>query len=174
MIHQLDAEQIAFALDKPRRVGADRYQACCPAHDDKSPSFSITQKDERVLFYCFAGCSQGEVIDALRSLGLWPEEREPAKVETLVDREEMQAFCQAHENMLRRIIPTTSKARRLYRQYQRVLYSPFTPGEVIEMHLFCLLYKADVRAEKPTTTDDDAKFMAYQKVVYNKGVPYAW
>lgn len=46
--------------------------ACCPAHDDKTPSLRISEStDGRVLVHCFAGCSQKSVIDALRSLGLW-------------------------------------------------------------------------------------------------------
>jgi hypothetical protein len=59
------------ALDKFKSVGKDRYVACCPAHDDKSPSLSLTDVGGKVLFYCFAGCSQAEVIDALRARGLW-------------------------------------------------------------------------------------------------------
>jgi len=45
--------------------------ACCPAHQDRTPSLSVTQKNGRLLFYCHAGCSQGDVISALRSTGLW-------------------------------------------------------------------------------------------------------
>jgi putative DNA primase/helicase len=44
--------------------------ACCPAHDDTNPSLSVTQKNGRVLFYCHAGCSQREVMNALSSLEL--------------------------------------------------------------------------------------------------------
>ena len=168
------AEIIALSLDKGRRIGTDRYLACCPAHNDKSPSFSLTQSADKVLFHCFAGCGQTEVIDSLRGRGLWPKEREPAQVETLIDREEMWAFCQAHENNLQRRIPTSSTHQRLYRQYQRILYSPFTAGEVVEMHMYCLAYQADVRAGKDTTPEDDKKFMTFAEVVYEKGIPYVW
>src|SRR5262249_27376013 len=42
-----------------------------PAHDDSSPSLSINEGDSgKVLFRCFAGCSQDAVISALRSKGL--------------------------------------------------------------------------------------------------------
>ncbi len=48
--------------------------ARCPAHDDRSPSLSISKADNgRVLVKCFAGCSQAQVIEALRSRGLWEE-----------------------------------------------------------------------------------------------------
>lgn len=45
----------------------------CPAHSDPSPSFSVKEKDGRVLVHCFAGCDQSNVIDALREKGLWPK-----------------------------------------------------------------------------------------------------
>lgn len=47
------------------------WRACCPAHDDKSPSLDITEKNGMVLFVCRAGCSQDAVLDALRGRGLW-------------------------------------------------------------------------------------------------------
>ncbi|MGE0244668.1 MAG: hypothetical protein AB7Q37_03405 [Pyrinomonadaceae bacterium] len=39
--------------------------AQCPAHDDGSPSLSIRDTGEKLLFYCFAGCSFREIADAL-------------------------------------------------------------------------------------------------------------
>ena len=74
----LDTESIAMSLDKPRRNGAGKYMACCPAHDDKNPSLAITDADGITLVYCFAGCQQRDVIDALRAKGLWPEEKREA------------------------------------------------------------------------------------------------
>jgi hypothetical protein len=68
------AEHIAHVL-RGRRTGKG-YMAPCPAHDDRSPSLSINERDGRVLVHCFAGCSQADVIAALRSRGLWPE-RDP-------------------------------------------------------------------------------------------------
>jgi hypothetical protein len=47
--------------------------ARCPAHEDGSPSLSLTERDGRVLVHCHAGCEQTAVIDALRARGLWPE-----------------------------------------------------------------------------------------------------
>lgn len=46
------------------------FMACCPAHDDRSPSLSVKEGDDgRVLIHCFAGCSFNEVVE---SLGLNP------------------------------------------------------------------------------------------------------
>lgn len=71
--HSLDAESIAHALGR-KKLGKG-YICCCPAHDDRTPSLSITDADNKILFHCFAGCTYEEVICALRSKGLWSELR---------------------------------------------------------------------------------------------------
>ena len=38
-------------------TGADRWYARCPAHDDRSPSLSVTDTGDRVLIHCFASPS---------------------------------------------------------------------------------------------------------------------
>ena len=65
-------EELAERLGKPRRNGAEWY-ALCPAHTDHEPSLSISQKGAKLLVYCRTGCSQDEVIEALRARGLWPD-----------------------------------------------------------------------------------------------------
>ena len=66
----MTVETIAKAL-KGHKTG-NGWVACCPAHDDRVPSLAISEaKDGRVLLCCHAGCAQNQVIDALRSLGLW-------------------------------------------------------------------------------------------------------
>ena len=90
------------ALDKFKSVGSDRYVACCPAHDDKSPSLSLTEVGRKVLFHCFVGCSQTEVIDALRARGLW---HKPASNESGFRRDEldyMTHYCLVWNGSVRR------------------------------------------------------------------------
>lgn len=74
----LSVHDIANRLNKPRRRGPNSYLCCCPAHDDNNPSLSIAAIDGKILVYCFSGCSQDEVIEALTDLGLWnkPEARD--------------------------------------------------------------------------------------------------
>ena len=43
----------------------------CPAHNDRNPSLSITEKDGKTLFFCHAGCSQEAVFAALKDKGLF-------------------------------------------------------------------------------------------------------
>lgn len=53
-------------LDKVKRTGSDTYQACCPAHADRSPSLSVRElEDGRILLHCFAGCEAHEVLSAV-------------------------------------------------------------------------------------------------------------
>lgn len=47
----------------------------CPAHEDTNPSLTVNVKDGKQLFHCQAGCSQEEVILALRERGLWADTR---------------------------------------------------------------------------------------------------
>lgn len=52
-------------LEKVRRNGTD-WTARCPAHDDSSPSLSVSEGgDGRALVHCFAGCSVGDITAAL-------------------------------------------------------------------------------------------------------------
>ena len=39
--------------------------ACCPAHDDRNPSLSIREAEDRVLIHCFAGCPPADVLAAI-------------------------------------------------------------------------------------------------------------
>ena len=71
MMTQLTISDIAHGLSKVRWHGDSKFSACCPAHDDRNPSFSVSDKSGKILIKCWAGCSQEEVIGALRDLGLW-------------------------------------------------------------------------------------------------------
>ena len=70
----MTAETIAKALGG-RKAGSG-WTARCPAHDDHTPSLSIRDaEDNKVLVRCHAGCDQERVITALRTRGLWAENR---------------------------------------------------------------------------------------------------
>lgn len=65
-----EALDIAHGLEA-RPTGKHRWMARCPAHDDRVPSLSIAVGSNGPLIYCHAGCTQDEVISALRVRGLW-------------------------------------------------------------------------------------------------------
>jgi len=71
-----DAARIAAALGGAVRSGRG-YLARCPAHQDRTPSLSLTDSgDGRLLWRCFAGCSQEAVRDELIARGLHDPRRQ--------------------------------------------------------------------------------------------------
>lgn len=81
--------------------------ACCPAHEDKTPSLSISDgRNGWPVLFCHAGCSQDEVLDALRRLGLWPESRD-GYVESARPKPKQEPKPDKHP---------TAYARRIWRQ----------------------------------------------------------
>jgi 5S rRNA maturation endonuclease (ribonuclease M5) len=45
--------------------GGSRYQALCPAHNDKAPSLSISESGGKILLHCHAGCPTERIVAAL-------------------------------------------------------------------------------------------------------------
>jgi hypothetical protein len=62
-------------LDRVKPAGQGKWLACCPAHDDRSPSLAIREADDRILIHCFAGCSLAEVLGAvgIEMVDLFPD-----------------------------------------------------------------------------------------------------
>jgi hypothetical protein len=51
-------------LNKVRKSKSG-WMACCPNHEDNSPSLSINQGVDCILIHCVAGCDSGEVMDSI-------------------------------------------------------------------------------------------------------------
>lgn len=64
-----DAAAIASRLTKAKRAGSG-WVACCPAHEDSTPSLSINDGEKGPVFHCHAGCSQEAVVNAIEALGV--------------------------------------------------------------------------------------------------------
>jgi len=70
------AERLLERLHKVKQTRPDRWQARCPAHDDRSPSLSLTETtDGRILIKCWAGCSAQSIVEAvgLKLADLFPK-----------------------------------------------------------------------------------------------------
>ncbi|APW46916.1 hypothetical protein [Rhodoferax antarcticus] len=60
------AENVLSRLEKVRQRQPGQWSARCPAHADKGPSLSVRESpDGGVLIHCFAGCTAGEIVDAM-------------------------------------------------------------------------------------------------------------
>jgi hypothetical protein len=61
-----DLSAILNALDGVKKLPNGKYQARCPAHNDKSPSLAISETgDGKVLIKCWAGCEFEKIVSAL-------------------------------------------------------------------------------------------------------------
>jgi hypothetical protein len=63
-------------LEKVRQTAPDKWQARCPAHEDRSPSLSVREADDgTILLKCWTGCGAAEVVGAvgLELRDLFPE-----------------------------------------------------------------------------------------------------
>ena len=63
----MDINHILDRLDKVRSTGSDKWTACCPAHDDKTPSLAISlnESGDKVLLKCWAGCDVSAITAAM-------------------------------------------------------------------------------------------------------------
>ena len=68
----MTAAEIAHALGGAKRNGRGWVARCC-CHQDKSPSLSLRDGDNRLLVHCFAGCDVRDILAELRRLG-WIED----------------------------------------------------------------------------------------------------
>ena len=69
---------ILAGLEKVRPTAPGEWVACCPAHEDRSPSLAIKDTgDGRILIHCFAGCPVEHILAVLglKLADLMPEKR---------------------------------------------------------------------------------------------------
>lgn len=110
--------RVAQALTEAgsRKSGSD-WQ--CPAHDDGSPSLSVTRNAEGVLLYCHAGCATEDVVAALRltMADLYDEPREKRERPRVVAE---YPYCDERGELLltvKRIEPGYNGERKTFRQF---------------------------------------------------------
>lgn len=66
------AREIVDSLDGEWR--RSKGMCRCPAHEDRTPSLSVTLGRHAILLHCFAGCTNQAVIEALARHGVRPRE----------------------------------------------------------------------------------------------------
>jgi hypothetical protein len=109
-----DAQTLTHELGGKWHGGPHGYGvARCVAHDDRTPSLSIRDGDERLLVHCHAGCDSRDVLDALRRRGLidgYAYTLEPKR-----KRPEVNRLCR-HGHALLRSVATAHPRPALHRQ----------------------------------------------------------
>lgn len=114
-------------LEKVRSTGHNRWIARCPAHDDGTPSLTVSEGDDgRILAHCFGGCAIESVVGAVgMSLSdIMPEGAAPtlpAKHRRVLPSEALEAMAVnamavaiSAADMARGIPPTDEEKDRLF------------------------------------------------------------
>jgi 5S rRNA maturation endonuclease (ribonuclease M5) len=84
----------------------DGWSACCPAHKDRNPSLSISERNGKILIHCHSGCEQERVISVLKSRGLWPE---PERRDVDVNAEAIYSYTNAQGELLYQVVRKPGK-----------------------------------------------------------------
>lgn len=84
----MNVEAVLARLQGVRPNGTG-WLARCPAHEDRNPSLSVRDENERVLLHCFAGCTVEDICAALKIKlsDLFAKRREIQKPEPRIVRE---------------------------------------------------------------------------------------
>ena len=86
----MSASTLLNRLDGVKQTGPGRWNAKCPAHDDRRPSLAIRELDDgRTLIHCFGGCTANEVLAAV---GLSLEDLFPERHEGYSSQKERKPF----------------------------------------------------------------------------------
>jgi len=67
--HQLAETAKRICESRGGKWSGTKGMACCPAHDDRTPSLGVSLGRQAILFHCFAGCDQQSVLSALAREG---------------------------------------------------------------------------------------------------------
>src|SRR2546428_9235101 len=67
----MTADDLLSRFDAVRPRGGGRWVSRCPAHDDRSPSLSISGGDKGLLLKCWAGCELSAICEAV---GITPKD----------------------------------------------------------------------------------------------------
>lgn len=75
----MDVTQFLACLTGVKKSTKGSWVACCPAHEDRTPSLAVKELDDgRILLHCFGGCGTDAVM---RSMGLSLSDLFPEPIE---------------------------------------------------------------------------------------------
>lgn len=58
--------ELLSRLSGVKKTGPAKWQAKCPAHDDRTPSLAVAETpDGRILVHCFGGCGAADIVESL-------------------------------------------------------------------------------------------------------------
>lgn len=75
----MEVKDLLNRLQGVERRGDGVYQCKCPTHNDKKPSLTVTDRPDKILLYCHAGCSTHAILNelGLKMTDLYKGEKPP-------------------------------------------------------------------------------------------------
>jgi hypothetical protein len=61
----MNTTEILNKFKNVKKTGNDQWQASCPAHNDRNPSLTITEKPDKTLLHCHAGCTPEAIVKSI-------------------------------------------------------------------------------------------------------------
>lgn len=77
----MQINEILAYFKNVKRLSGTSYQVCCPCHNDSKASLTITQRGDKLLMHCHAGCRTEDIVSAigLKMADLCGEQRQAVK-----------------------------------------------------------------------------------------------
>lgn len=57
--------EVLNRFQKVKAINSSSYQCCCPCHNDKKQSLTITEKGNKILLHCHANCDTEDILKAV-------------------------------------------------------------------------------------------------------------
>lgn len=61
----MDLREVISCFSNPKNLNATSYQVACPCHRDRENSLTITEKGDKILMHCHAGCDTRNIVEAV-------------------------------------------------------------------------------------------------------------
>ena len=105
--------ELLSRLKSVKKTGENRWVACCPAHEDKTPSLAISANHRTVMLHCFSGCDVESILTSIDMTfdDLYPEHHEHIKPGRIPVSDAMR--CIAFESLVVSASAGTARQRSL-------------------------------------------------------------
>lgn len=60
------AKELVIKKTRAKHQGGGQFLGYCPAHEDNSPSLAISDKGDKLLLHCYAGCEYKDIVNKLK------------------------------------------------------------------------------------------------------------
>ena len=61
----MNLHSVVNYFSNPKRLSSSSYQVSCPCHNDKENSLTISEKGDKILMHCHAGCDTRDIVSAV-------------------------------------------------------------------------------------------------------------